>query len=175
MTEEAIVNKVANSSLVSIDMDEHLAETKAVFFDLKPFLFQEMILREKDFRFAVKEHDWKKYEDAAVVVGCSVDAIIPTWAYMLVTSQLLDVSPLVIFGSESDLEKAQIDLLIKKLAAADFNHQKVVIKGCGDLKFRDYAFVEITKLLKPQVSSLMYGEPCSTVPVYKKPRTRKYE
>ena len=173
MAEEALINKVANSSLVSIDMDEYMAEIKAIFFDLKPFLFQEMILREKDFRAAMKEHDWGQYQDIAVVVGCSVDAIIPTWAYMLVTSQLVGTAPQVIFGSESELEKVKIDLLIKRLGDTDFNGQKVVIKGCGDLVSRDYAFVEITKLLKPQVSSLMYGEPCSTVPVFKKPRVRK--
>ena len=132
-----------------------------------------MILREKDFRGAMKEHDWEQYRDSAVVVGCSVDAIIPTWAYMLLTSQLIGIAAQVIFGSESDLEKAKIDLMICKLAVTDFNEKKVVIKGCGDLQLRDYAFVEITKLLKPQVSSLMYGEPCSTVPVYKKPRPRK--
>lgn len=173
MTDEAIVNKVANSSLVSIDMDEYLSEIKVVFFDLKPFLFQEIVLREKDFRAAIKEHDWSKYQDTAVVVGCSADAIIPTWAYMLVTSQLIDVASNVVFGSESDLEKSKIDLLAKRLGESDFADKKVVIKGCGDLQMRDYAYVEITKALKPRVSSLMYGEPCSTVPVYKKPRSRK--
>lgn len=173
MAEDAIINKVANSSLVSIDMDEYLSDIKAVFFDLKPFLFQEMILKEKDFRAAMKEHDWQQYRDVGVVVGCSVDAIIPTWAYMLVTSQLSDVSSQIIFGSEEDLEKSKIDLLIKRIASEDFENKKVVIKGCGDLQMRDYAFVEITKVLKPRVSSLMYGEPCSTVPVYKKPRIKK--
>lgn len=173
MAEESIINKVANSSLISIDMDEYMAQIKSVFFDMKPFLFQEMILKEKDFRSTMKEHDWQQYQNAAVVVGCSVDAIIPTWAYMLVTSQLSDVSSQINFGSEEDLEKSKIDLLIKKIAAEDFLDKKVVIKGCGDLRMRDYAFVEITKVLKPQVSSLMYGEPCSTVPVYKKPRMKK--
>ncbi len=173
MTEDAIVNKVANSSLISVDMDEYLSEIKTVFFDLKPFLFQEMILREKDFRSAMKEHDWEQYRDFAVVVGCSVDAIIPTWAYMLVTSQLSNVSPQIAFGAEADLEKSKIDLLIKKLSQKDFLDKKVVIKGCGNLLMRDYAYVEITKVLRPQVSSLMYGEPCSTVPVYKKPRIKK--
>lgn len=173
MAEEVIVNKVANSSLISIDMDEYMADIKAVFFDLKPFLFQEMILREKEFRTAMKEHHWEQYKDRAIVVGCSVDAIIPTWAYMLVTSQLVGIAAQIIYGSEGDLEKVKIDQLIKMLSKATFEDQKVVIKGCGDLKLRDYAFVEITKLLQPQVSSLMYGEPCSTVPVFKKPRTRK--
>lgn len=173
MAEEEIVNKVANSSLVSIDMDEYLSEIQVVFFDLKPFLFQEVILREKDFRAAMKEQQWEQYRNVAVVIGCSVEAIIPTWAYMLVTSQLVEVSPQIAYGSEDDLEKSKIDLLAKKLSEGDFEDKKVVIKGCGDLHMRDYAYVEITKALKPQVNSLMYGEPCSTVPVYKKPRNRK--
>lgn len=173
MPEEEIINKVEKSSLISIDLDEHLAKVQSTFFDLKPFLFQEMILREKDFRAAMKEHEWDQYRDKAVIVGCSIDAIIPTWAYMLVTSQLVNVTSQVAFGTEDDLEKARIDLLLKKMNQADFQGKKVVIKGCGDLKSRDYAFVEITKTLKPAVSSLMYGEPCSTVPVFKKPRERK--
>ncbi len=173
MREEGVVNKVASSSLISIDMDEYLSEIKVAFFDLKPFLFREMILREKDFRLAVKEQDWSQYKDHAIVIGCSVDAIIPTWAYMLITSHLINVSPQVAFGTEKDLEKSKIDLLITELKKEDFINKKVVIKGCGDLQLRDYAYVEITKALIPVVSSLMYGEPCSTVPVYKKPRIRK--
>ena len=173
MEEQAIVNRVSNSSLVSLDLDELLSGVESIFFDLKPFLFREMILREKDFRTAIKEHDWLQYQGMSVVIGCSVEAIIPTWAYMLVTSKLINVAKSIVSGSVNDLEKARIDQMIDSLDKEEFQGKKIVIKGCGDLQLRDYAFVEITKLLLPIVSSLMYGEPCSTVPVYKKPRVQQ--
>ncbi|MEM9329015.1 MAG: DUF2480 family protein [Bacteroidota bacterium] len=167
-----IENRVAKSPLITIDLDDYLDSEVAVFFDLRPFLFQEMVLREKDFRQAMKEHDWQQYADKVVVVGCSVDAIVPTWAYMLVTSKLSPVALDVRQGTEADQEKYTIDAAIAKVAQQNFEGQKVVIKGCGGVGARDYAYTEITKLLVPVVSSLMYGEPCSTVPIYKQPRKR---
>ena len=169
---EEIVNKVAQSSLVTIDLDDYLSRVEVVFFDLKPFLFQEMILREKDFRLAMKELDWTMYEGKNIVVGCSNDAIIPTWAYMLIGSKLSGLAKDYRVGEESDLEKMKIDKSIDQLALEDHREAKVVIKGCGNLKLRDYAYTEVTKVLVGKVSSLMYGEPCSTVPVYKKPRVK---
>lgn len=173
MAEGEIVNRVSGSALISLDLDERLSGVKAVFFDLKPFLFQEMILREKDFRALIKDHDWEQYKGVSVVVGCSVDAIIPTWAYMLVTSKLVGVADYIYKGTAQDLEKVRIDQMINNLGKEEFLEKKIVIKGCGDLQMRDYAFVEVSKKLIPVVSSLMYGEPCSTVPVFKKPRPQK--
>ena len=165
-----IVNKVAQSSLVTIDLDEYLSKVEVVFFDLKPFLFQELILREKDFRMAIKELDWSVYEGKNFIVGCSSDAIIPTWAYMLVGSKLSGFAQDYCVGEEQDIERMKIDKSIYQLSQEDYDDAKVIIKGCGNLKFRDYAYTEVTKVLVEKVSSLMYGEPCSTIPVYKKQR-----
>ncbi len=169
---EEIVNKVAQSSLVTIDLDDYLSGVEVVFFDLKPFLFQEMILKEKDFRMAIRELDWSVYNGKNVLVGCSCDAIIPTWAYMLVGSKLSGVAVDYRVGAEQEIERMKIDNAIQRLALENHQDGKVVIKGCGNLKFRDYAYAEVTKVLVGKVSSLMYGEPCSTVPVYKKPRVK---
>jgi hypothetical protein len=167
---EPIVNRVAKSPLLSIDLDEYLDKGEIIAFDLKDCLFQGLILREKDFRDFVKNHDWERYQDKNVHLFCSVDAIIPTWAYMLLVTKLIDANQ-VVRGTEEDLEKALIQQAIAKLLAAEnLIDAKVVIKGCGNIKNTEYAYTEITRALLPLVSSLMYGEPCSTVPVYKRPR-----
>lgn len=165
---EGIENKVAKSALVTLDFDDYIDKSSVIFFDLKPFLFQEMILREKDFRLAMKEHHWEKYQDKPVVIGCSVDVIIPTWAFMLVTSKLISVTKKIRQGHIVDVEKFAIDEAVEKIARENWEEKKVVIKGCGGLESRDYAYTELSKILIPLVDSLMYGEPCSTVPIYKK-------
>lgn len=166
--EEKIINRVANSPLVSLDFDEYIDQSERAFFDIKDCLFQGMILREKDFRSFIKEYNWSQYQDKNVAVFCSVDAIVPTWAYMLVATKLHNVANKMVFGQEEELEKELIDEAINIILDKDLNEAKVVIKGCGNLKSRDYAFFELTKKLTPKVNSIMYGEPCSTVPVYKK-------
>lgn len=165
--EEAIVNRVASSPLKSIDLGEYLHKGATATLDLKEVLFQGLILREKDFRQFLKDHDWSTYEGQNVRIYCSEDVVIPIWAYMLLVSKLQDAN-LVVQGSEDDLEKALISQAIDKLMEEDWTDAKVVIKGCGDIKNKEYAYTEISKALIPVVSSLMYGEPCSTVPVYKK-------
>ncbi len=167
-----IENRVTSSALVTIDLDDYLDKNGAIFFDLKSFLFQELILREKDFRLALKEHDWQQYTGKTIVVGCTADAIVPTWAYMLVTSKLEGIAHDVSFGEPGDLEKKMVDLAVDKVAQEDWKDKKVVIKGCGGISARDYAYTAVTRRLVSQVSSLMYGEPCSTVPIYKKPRKK---
>ncbi|WP_258102377.1 DUF2480 family protein [Marinoscillum pacificum] len=165
---DEIVNRVANSALVSLDFDEYIDQTKQAFFDINDGLFQGLILREKDFRQFIKEYDWSQFKGKNVGVFCSADAIVPTWAYMLVATKLNGVANKMVFGQQEELEKELINEAIQQILKKDLVDAKVVIKGCGNLKSRDYAFFELTKKLTPIVSSIMYGEPCSTVPVYKR-------
>lgn len=165
---EEIINRVANSPLVSLDFDEFIDQSERVYFDLKDCLFQGLILKEKDFRDYLKTHNWEQYDGKNVGVYCSEDVIIPTWAYMLVATKLEPYANLIAFGANDGLEKSLIDIAITKMLSKDLKDAKVVIKGCGNLKSRDYAFFELTKRLVGHVSSIMYGEPCSTVPVYKR-------
>ena len=168
--ETPIVNRVANSALQSIDLAEYLDKHENSEFDISQGLFQGLVLKEKEFRQFVKEFDWSQYQGKNVAVHCSADAIVPSWAYMLVASRLEPLAHLVVFGDQEDLEKQRVDQAITRLMEQDLTDAKVVIKGCGNLSNRDYAYFELAKRLTPVVSSLMYGEPCSTVPVYKRPR-----
>ena len=171
--EEVFVNKVAESGLISFDLEEYYPKGTIKVFDLKEYLFMELILKEKDFRAALQTTDWASYKDAYVAVTCSADAIIPMWAYMLVASYLQPVAKDVVFGDEAKLIST---LLLKNLAGVngeEYTDKRVVVKGCGDLSIPEAAYVEITNKLRPFVKSIMYGEPCSTVPIYKKPMTPK--
>ncbi|MEQ8581628.1 MAG: DUF2480 family protein [Marinoscillum sp.] len=167
---EEIINRVSKSPLISLDFDEYIGSSDRAFFDLKDGLFHGMILKEKEFREFLKNYDWEWLRGKNVGVICSADAIIPSWAYMLVATRLEPVAELMAFGGEEELEKTLIDRAIDKILAQDLKDAKVVIKGCGNLKSRDYAYFQLTKKLLPLVSSIMYGEPCSTVPVYKRPK-----
>ena len=166
---EEIVNRVAKSPLVSIDLEDFIHKGEVVLFDMKDVLFEGLILKEKDFRDFIKTNDWSVYKDKNVGLICSADAIVPTWAYMLLTSKLIDQANLVVFGEEEEVEKALINQAIEKcMASQDFTEAKVVIKGCGAVRNKEYAYTQIANALLPKVTSLMYGEPCSTVPIYKK-------
>jgi hypothetical protein len=165
---EPIINKVAESGLITIDLEKYYPREPVVVFDMKPHLFMEMILKEKDFREGLKNHDWEQYRDKYVAVTCTADAIIPVWAYMLVAAYLEPVAKEIIMGDEKELHKT---LFLKNIAAInteEFTDKRIVIKGCGETPIDDYAFLEITKRLRPFAKSIMYGEPCSTVPIYKK-------
>jgi hypothetical protein len=165
---EAIVNKVANSGLVTLDLEKYIPSANNMVFDLKDHLFMGLILKEKDFREALKNLDWSTYKDKNVAVTCSADAIIPVWAYMLVATYLAPAAKEIYAGTEAELYK---HLFLKNLSgidAGEFAGQRVVVKGCGDIHIDTYAYLEITKLLEPVAKSIMYGEPCSTVPVFKK-------
>jgi len=165
---EPIINKVSESGLITLNLEEYYPRDEILLFDLKPFLFMEMILKEKDFRQALQQHEWTLYADKIVAVTCTIDAVIPVWAYMLVASYLQPIAKEVIMG-DSDTARKQIFLKnIDAINGADFTDQRVVVKGCGDLPIGEYAYMEITKKLRPVAKSIMYGEPCSTVPVYKK-------
>lgn len=170
MSQGEIVNKVANSALVTFNLEDYYPHGERVVYDIKDNLFQEAILREKDFRAFVKEHDWSQYQDKYVSLTCTVEAIVPTWAYMLLTSKLEPYAKMVVFGGPDVLEAAIFQQLLSQVDLEAFRDAKVVVKGCGNLPVPTYAYTEITRLLRPYVSSIMYGEPCSTVPLYKKSR-----
>lgn len=165
---EPFVNKVAESGLITLDLEKYYPKGETAVFDLKDHLFMGLILKEKDFREALKSLDWSVYQDKNVALTCSADAIIPVWAWMLVVSYLQPVAKEVVMGDEKELHRS---LYLKNIDAIDVNEftgQRVVIKGCGETPIADYVYMEITKKLRPVVKSIMYGEPCSTVPVYKK-------
>jgi hypothetical protein len=168
--QEQIVNRVANSGLMTFDLEEYYQPGPRVLIDIKDQLFQGLILKEKDFRDYIKAHDWKQYEGAYVAITCSVDAIVPTWAYMLLAIALEPYAKRVFFGSAEALEVA---LYQERLAQIDwqvFKDAKVVIKGCSKVAVPVAAYVEATNKLRPFAASLMFGEPCSTVPLYKRPK-----
>lgn len=169
MAEEIFVNKVAESGLISLDLEVFYPKGEIKTFDLKGYLFMELILKEKDFRAALQTTDWSVYQNTYVAIICSVDAIIPMWAYMLVASYLQPFAKDVVFGDEQKLINT---IFLKNLAQFDataYEDKRVVVKGCGDVAIPETAYVEITNKLRPFVKSIMYGEPCSTVPIYKKP------
>jgi hypothetical protein len=165
---DVLVNKVAESGLLEIDLEKFYPKEEVVVFDLKHYLFMELILKEKDFREALKNHDFSAYQDKLVAVTCTADAIIPFWAYMLVAASLQPFAKDMVVGDEALLRKTIFLKNINSIEVNDFADKRVVIKGCGDLPIGEFAYLEITKLLRPVAKSIMYGEPCSTVPVFKK-------
>lgn len=166
-----IVNRVAESGIVTLNLEDYYPNADScVVFDLKGFLFREMILKEKDFREALKQHDWSQYNQKNVAIICSADAVIQLWAYMLITAYLQPHAATIVVGTPKMLEDT---LWLRNLAGIDaekYRNQRVVIKGCGDKPTPAIAYAEITRILCPVVKSLMYGEPCSTVPIYKAPK-----
>lgn len=168
---ETIVNKVAQSGIITLDLEVFLPkEDQLKTFDLKPFLFMEMILKEKEFRAALKDLDWTEFENKQVAIHCSAEAIIPMWAYMLIANYLEPYTTQIYFGT---LLEVKNEILLKNIEALDisqYENARMIIKGCGKHPLPEAAYLKITQKLKPVVLSLMYGEPCSTVPVYKKKR-----
>jgi len=167
MTEE-IINRVASSPLVTINLEDFYPEGKRLVFDMKEQLFQGLILREKDFREFIKTNDWNQYQDSYVSVICSADAIVPTWAYMLIAQKLSPMTKGFVFGDLEDLETSLYQRALSDFDASEFQDKLVVIKGCFDKPIPTGAYMEITRILAPFVKSLMYGEPCSTVPIFKR-------
>lgn len=165
--EDVIVNKVAESGLITLDLEEYYPKEETAVFDLKDHLFMGLILKEKDYREALKKTDWAIYKNKNVALTCSADAVIPIWAYMLATAYLEPVAKNVVFGDEDFLHRTLFLKNLSKIKAEEFSDKRIVVKGCGDKSISETAYVEITKLLRPFVKSIMYGEPCSTVPIYK--------
>ncbi len=170
--EDGIINKVANSGLITIDLEEFFPKGERVLFDIKPFLFHELILKEKDFREHIKQHDWTQYQDKYVALTCTADAIVPTWAYMLLTLALKPYAKKVVFGSLDALEVLLFDEVLANIPFEEYKDKRIVIKGCGNLPVSTHAYVALTEGLKPFAKSIMYGEPCSTVPLYKAPAAK---
>ena len=139
-----------------------------VLIDVKNNLFQGLILKEKDFREFVKNEDWKKYQDKFVAITCSADAIVPTWAFMLIATSLQPFAKKFVFGDLKTLETILFNEALSKINPEAFKEKRVVIKGCGEIPVPESAYVELTRILTPVVKSIMFGEPCSTVPVFKK-------
>ena len=166
--QETFRNKVAESGILSIDLEDYYPKCEIKLFDLKEYLFMGLILKEKDFRAALQTTDWNAYADKYVAVVCSADAIIPMWAYMLVATYLQPVAKDVVFGDEKTLINTVFIKRLQALDAEEFTDKRVVVKGCGDVQIPETAYLEITNKLRPFVKSIMYGEPCSTVPIYKK-------
>ncbi len=166
--ENEIVNKVAQSGLITINLEDYYSKGERVLFDIKDLLFQGLILREKDIREFVEKENWSRYQNKFVAIVCSVDAVIPTWAYMLLTVHLEPFAKKIVFGSLEILEINLFAESLSKIKIDDYKDARIVIKGCGKLPVPTFAFVELTKLLRPVAKSIMYGEPCSTVPLYKK-------
>jgi hypothetical protein len=166
--QENIINKVAQSGLVTLDPAAFYPQGERVVYDIKDNLYMELILREKDFREFVKGHDWAQYAGKNVAITCTADAIVPAWAYMLIANKLAPYASDVVFGDESVLETVLFEKAIAKADLEQYRDQRIVLKGCGDIPVPTSAYVELTKKLTPIAKSLMFGEPCSTVPIYKR-------
>ena len=165
---EPFINKVAESGLISLDLAQYIPNNEIVVFDIKPYLFKELMLKEKDFRVSLATIDWSEFENKIVGIFCSTDAIIPMWANMLIVANVSPYAKSVYFGDENKTRELVLLEEIQKIDPSVFTDQRVVVKGCGDTPIGESAFIAITQKLRPVVKSIMYGEPCSTVPVYKK-------
>lgn len=166
--EEIFVNKVSESGIVSLNLEDYYPKEEVVLFDMKDYLFMGLILKEKDFRENLKNLDLTIYTNKIVAVTCSADAVIPMWAYMLAASVIQPVAREVAFGTEEEVKKAILTKNIAQLPIVDFTDKRVVIKGCGEVPVGEAAYLQATQLLRPVAKSIMYGEPCSTVPIYKR-------
>ncbi len=165
---EEIVNRVSNSQLITFDLEDFYSPGERVLFDIKDFLFQEIILKEKEFRESIKSYDWSSYTDKYVAITCSVDAIIPTWAFMLLSIALQPYAKKVVVGSILDLESQLFYDSLSKIDWEKFRDKKMIVKGCSKIEVPLSAYVEVTNHLKKVAASIMFGEACSTVPLFKK-------
>jgi hypothetical protein len=168
--ENEIINRVASSSLITFDLQELSPKGELAEIDLKGILFQGLILREKDLRDFIRNHDWKQYEKKNVAVFCSADAVIPTWAYMLLGIALAPVAAKIVYGDRHALITALFNEALDKIDWEKYRDAKIVVKGCSDVHVPDSAYVEAVVRLRPVAASILYGEPCSTVPLFKRPK-----
>ncbi len=175
MQEDQIINKVAGSSLVSFDLEKFYQAGDRVVIDIKDQLHEGVILREKNFRDYIKETNWEQFTGKFVAITCSADAIVPTWAFMLIASAVQPHASKVIFGSREDLESLLFLDQLNRVDWSQYENAKVVIKGCSKINVPFSAYVEVMNRLRPIASSIMYGEPCSTVPLYKRPHAQNVD
>lgn len=171
--EKPLVNRVANSGLITINLEDYYPQEEMVEFDMKDYLFMELILKEKDFRAALKAHDWAQYAGKHLLVHCSVDAIIPMWAYMLVAAYAEPHAVSLMEGTKSEFLKIAYQNALKAIDYQQYEGRRIVIKGCSGKPVPAFAYTLLTRCLQPYAQSIMYGEPCSTVPVFKRPRKKR--
>lgn len=163
-----IINRVANSKLITIDLEDFYPEGKRVLFDIKDWLFEGFVLREKDFRQHVLEFDWSKYKNQYVALTCSTDAIIPGWAFMLLSINLEPFAKKVIVGNLEQLETSIYQDIINNIDVSEYENKPVIIKGCSNKPVPQNAYIFLSNKLKPVAKSIMYGEACSSVPLFKR-------
>ncbi|MBE7628758.1 DUF2480 family protein [Tenacibaculum piscium] len=165
---EEIINKIANSQLTTIDLEDFYPKGNRVVFDIKDWLYQGIILREKDFREYVKNHNWQQYDGNYVALKCSEDAIIPSWAYLLLTTKLTDFAKKVVVGDLELLETVLFNDIITNLNITEYQDKRLIIKGCSDKPIPQSAYTLLVSKIQPVCKSIMFGEACSTVPLFKK-------
>lgn len=170
MEEKVLINRVAQSGIITINLENYYPVAEFADIDLKDYLWQSLILREKEFRQALKETDWEQYKGKIVIIYCSTDAIIPLWAYMLIASSLEGIAQDLFCGSKVEYLKLHYRKVFDQLDLAPYKDQRIVIKGCGEKAIPPAVYADVLTKLKPHAQSIMYGEPCSTVPVFKRPR-----
>ena len=168
--EEQIINRVAGRQLITFDLEEYSSPGERVLFDIKDNLFQGLILREREFRDFIKSNNWSQYKEKNIAIYCSVDAIIPTWAYMLITIALQPYAKKIVYGNLEELETQLFRDALSQVDWQKFQDAKVVIKGCSKVFVPTTAYVEATDRLREYANSIMFGEACSTVPLYKRPK-----
>lgn len=168
--QEQIINKVANSPLVTFDLEEFYEPGERILLDIKDQLYEGLVLREKPFRDFIKNFDWAQFENKFVAIVCSTDAIVPTWAYMLLAIALKPFAKRVVFGSLTDLEIENYRIALNKIDWSSFKDAKVVVKGCSKVDVPVAIYVDVADRLRPFANSIMFGEPCSTVPLFKRPK-----
>ena len=167
---EEIINRVANSNLITLDLEDFYPEGRRVVFDIKDWLLDGLVLREKDFRQQVKDHDWAQYQDSYVALTCSTDAIVPAWAFMLIAASLEPYAKKMVKGSLETLESSIYQDIINTMDVSSYTDKPVIVKGCSNKPVPTNAYLMIVNRLKPYARSIMYGEACSSVPLYKKPK-----
>ena len=167
---EEIVNKVAKSKLVTIDLEDYYPKGERVLFDIKQGLFQELILKEKDFRESIDAFNWSIFEGSYLALTCSVDAIIPSWAYLLITTKAAPYATKIVVGNLEALENAIYQEIIQNFDVSVVENKPTIIKGCANKPIPASAYTELIKKIIPVARTIMYGEACSTVPLYKKPK-----
>ncbi len=172
--DKPLINRVAASSLITINLEEFFPTEDVLVFDVKDYLFMDLILKEKDFREALKEHDWTQYEGKNLAVYCSSDAIIPIWAYILVASNAAPFAKRVAHGDKETFYQIAFYKALQDFDASKYQDQRIVIKGCGNKPVPVSAYVELTNKLRPFAKNILFGEPCSTVPIYKRPKEKKH-
>ncbi|MDP3312394.1 DUF2480 family protein [Lutibacter sp.] len=165
---DEIINRVANSKLITFDLEDYYPSNPRTIIDIKVWLFHELILKEVDFRASLKNHDWTQYQNHFVALTCTADAIIPSWAYLLITTYLTQFSKKIVVGTLNDLENAVFFDIINNLDTSSFIDKPIIIKGCSNKPIPETAYVHLVEKLKPVASSIMFGEACSSVPLYKK-------